>query len=166
MVYCKQFPINSAGRRVRFFDVTSYAMEALRESSVRNGILVAYSQHTSCSVFIQEDSEDKTFWDVPLVLQDMLNIFDKIVPLCVNEGQYLHPGPIHTENAVQLRNEQKAGLLNTDAHLRSVMLGRSESIPIVDGELNLGEFGRIYFADFDQTRDRDRCFRVQIVGEK
>ena len=45
------------------------------------------------------------------------------------------------------------------------MLGRSESIPIVDGELILGEFGRIYFADFDQVRARERVVHVQILGE-
>ena len=55
--------------------------------------------------------------------------------------------------------------LNTNAHLRSCLLGRSESIPIVEGELQLGEFGRIYFADFDGVRARERVVRVQIVGE-
>ena len=55
--------------------------------------------------------------------------------------------------------------LNTDAHLRSVLLGRSESIPLVNKELELGEFGYIYFADFDQCRDRERFVTVQIVGE-
>ena len=165
MVYNKQIPIHSVGRRVRFFDMTDQVKEALAESGIKNGILVVYSQHTSCSVFIQEDSEDKTYWDVPLVLQDMLNIYDKLIPICVSEGQYLHPGPIHTENAMRLRNEEKAWLLNTDAHLRSVLLGRSESIPVIDGELILGEFGRTYFVDFDQTRDRERVLHVQIVGE-
>jgi secondary thiamine-phosphate synthase enzyme len=55
--------------------------------------------------------------------------------------------------------------LNTDAHLRSVIMGRSQSIPIIDGAMTLGEFGRIYFADFDQVRARERTVRVQIVGE-
>jgi len=63
------------------------------------------------------------------------------------------------------RNELPSWSLNTDAHLRSVLLGRSESIPIVDGKLELGEFGRIYFADFDQVRARERTVRFQVVGE-
>jgi len=42
---------------------------------------------------------------------------------------------------------------------------RSQSIPIIDGQMELGEFGRIYFADFDQVRARERNVRVQIVGE-
>jgi thiamine phosphate synthase YjbQ (UPF0047 family) len=95
----------------------------------------------------------------------MLNVFEKVVPTCQFETQYLHPGPIHVKNAKELRNEKSEWLLNTDGHLRSVLLGRSESIPIVDHELILGEFGRIYFADFDQTRERERTFRIQIMGE-
>ena len=55
--------------------------------------------------------------------------------------------------------------LNTDAHLRSCVMGRSESIPIVAGAVQLGEFGCIYFADFDGTRPRDRVVQVQVVGE-
>ena len=55
--------------------------------------------------------------------------------------------------------------LNTDAHLRSCLMGRSESIPLVDGELQLGEFGEIYFVDFDSVRQRERVMQVQIVGE-
>ncbi|MGB9521796.1 MAG: YjbQ family protein, partial [Anaerolineales bacterium] len=85
-------------------------------------------------------------------------------PTCRTEGQYLHPGLKHIELATQ-RNELPSWSLNTDAHLRSVLLGRSESIPIVDGKLELGEFGRIYFADFDQVRARERTVRFQVVGE-
>jgi len=61
--------------------------------------------------------------------------------------------------------EEPAWTLNTDAHLRSALIGRSESIPIVQGKLELGEHGRIYFADFDGTRPRMRIVRVQVVGE-
>ena len=41
----------------------------------------------------------------------------------------------------------------------------SESIVIIDGKLDLGQFGHIYFADFDKTRVRDRVVQVQILGE-
>jgi thiamine phosphate synthase YjbQ (UPF0047 family) len=55
--------------------------------------------------------------------------------------------------------------LNTDAHLRSVFFGRSETITINDGALSLGEFGYIYFIDWDQVRARKRVCEVQILGE-
>ena len=89
----------------------------------------------------------------------------KIFPTCETEGQYLHPGPLHIEIAGRERDEEAFWSLNTDAHLRSVMLGRSVSVPIENGEAILGEFGRIYFADFDQVRARERTVRVTIVGD-
>ena len=76
----------------------------------------------------------------------------------------MHPGPELTEFAFSI-GESKLECLNTDAHLRSVLLGRSESIVIIDGKLDLGQFGHIYFADFDKTRVRDRVVQVQILGE-
>jgi len=45
------------------------------------------------------------------------------------------------------------------------MLGRSQTIPVLNGAMELGEFGRIYFADFDQVRARERTVIVQIIGE-
>ena len=151
--------------RAYFEDITDRVSVYVSKSGVKNGIVTVYSQHTSCSVLIQEESEDVTYWNTQLVLQDMLNVLENIVPTCRYEGQYLHPGPIHVGNAVKLRSEDPSWCLNTDAHLRSALIGRSETIPVVDCKLILGEFGRIYFADFDHTRARTRKAHVQILGE-
>lgn len=163
-VFHEVFTVES-GYRVSFADVTERVQEAVKKSGIKNGLVNVFSQHTSCCVFLQEDSEDVTYNHIPLILQDMINVLEKTIPTCEYEGQYLHPGPIHTENAMRLRDEKSEWLLNTDGHLRSVLLGRSETIPLVDGEMTLGEFGRIYFSDMDQTRERTRNVRVQIVGE-
>ena len=163
-VYHEAFQVAS-GQRISFDDVTERVQEIVKRSGIRNGLVNVFSQHTSCCVFLQEDSEDVTYNHVPLLLQDMVNILEGVIPKCEYEGQYLHPGPVHTENAQRLRDEKSEWLLNTDGHLRSVLLGRSETIPLLDGEMTLGEFGRIYFSDMDQTRPRERTVRVQIVGE-
>jgi secondary thiamine-phosphate synthase enzyme len=162
-VYHDHFKIQS-DHRPTFEDVTERVNNILKVSAIQNGILVVFSQHTTCSVMIQEASDDVNYWDTELLMQDLVNVFEKIIPTCRTEGQYLHPGPRHIV-AAEGRNERASWSLNTDAHLRSIIMGRSESIPIVDGELTLGEFGRIYFADFDQVRARERVVRVQIVGE-
>ena len=162
-VYHETFTIQS-DRRPTFEDVTDRVQGVLRKSGIRNGILVVFSQHTTCSVMIQEAADDVNYWNTELLMQDLVNVLEKIIPTCRTEGQYLHPGPKHIVAAAG-RNELPWWSLNTDAHLRSVMMGRSESIPIVEGEMTLGEFGRIYFADFDQVRARQRTVRVQIVGE-
>jgi thiamine phosphate synthase YjbQ (UPF0047 family) len=75
----------------------------------------------------------------------------------------VHPGPIHIANATRLRNEKPEWGLNTDGHIISSILGRSETIPVVDKQL--GEFGRIYFADLDSVRERTRIVRITIRGE-
>jgi len=162
-VYQESIKVQSE-RVPTFHDVTEQAQAALKNSGVKNGIMVVYSQHTTCSVMIQEESHDVNYWGTKSIMQDLLNALEKIVPTCQTEGQYLHPGPLHIADATK-RKELPSWSLNTDAHLRSIIMGRSESIPVIDGKLALGEFGRIYFADFDQVRARERTVRFQIVGE-
>jgi secondary thiamine-phosphate synthase enzyme len=162
-VYQDSFKIQS-DRRPTFHDVTHEVEMALKKSAIKNGILLVFSQHTTCSVLIQEASDDVNYWGTELLMQDLVNVLDRLIPTCLTEGQYLHPGPKHIEAAAG-RNELPAWSLNTDAHLRSVIMGRSQSIPVIDSAMMLGEFGRIYFADFDQVRARERTVRVQIVGE-
>ncbi len=153
------------GMKISFDDITEQVQACLKKSGISNGLINVFSQHTSCTVFIQEDSEDITYQKIPLILQDMVNVLEKIIPTCQYEGQYLHPGPVHTQRAMELRDEKSEWMLNTDGHLRSVILGRSETLPVLNGEMTLGEFGRIYFSDMDQTRERSRMVRVQIIGQ-
>ena len=162
-VYHEIFKIQS-DRRPPFHDVTDQVQVALKKSKVKEGILLVFSQHTTCSVMIQEASDDINYWGTELLMQDLVNVLTKIVPTCLTEGQYLHPGPKHIQAAAG-RDELASWSLNTDAHLRSVLMGRSVSVPVNDSAMILGEFGRIYFADFDQVRARERNVRVQIVGE-
>ena len=162
-VYHDSFKIQSE-MRPTFDDVTGKVEDILTKSKINEGILVVYSQHTTCSVMIQEAADDTNYWRTEFLMQDLVTALEKIIPTCHTESQYLHPGPKHIE-AARGRQEEPAWSLNTDAHLRSVLLGRSVSIPVLDGKMVLGEFGRIYFADFDQVRARQRNVRVQIVGE-
>jgi secondary thiamine-phosphate synthase enzyme len=148
-----------------FFDVTDQVKEIVARSGVKDGIAVVYSQHTTCSVMIQEESHDTTYDGTKYLLQDLLDIFQALIPQCRKEGQYMHPGPQHIAYTTGVLGEEAVWSLNTDAHLRSCIMGRSESIPIIQGELELGEFGQVYFIDFDGVRARKRIVRVQVVGE-
>lgn len=150
--------------RQEFFDVTAQVEEIVGGSGVTDGVAVIYSQHTSCCVLLQEESEDTTYYGTQLLLQDTLNVFAKIAPPTRHEGQYLHPGPIHIRNAAELRDELPEWGLNTDGHIISSILGRSETIPLAGGQLVLGEFGRIYFGDLDSVRARTRTVNVQVMG--
>jgi secondary thiamine-phosphate synthase enzyme len=144
--------------------VTKEVQETIDRSGIKEGVCVVYSHHTTCSVMTQECSFDEAYSGLEFLQQDLADVFEKIIPTCRKEGQYMHPGPKAAEFGAQ-HNESKPDSLNTDAHLRSVFLGRSESVVIIDGKLDLGEFGHIYFVDFDQTHPRDRQVQVQIIGE-
>jgi thiamine phosphate synthase YjbQ (UPF0047 family) len=61
--------------------------------------------------------------------------------------------------------EDARGCHNTDAHLISSIIGRSVTVVIADGEADLGEFGYIYFIDFDTTRARNRTVDIAVTGD-
>jgi thiamine phosphate synthase YjbQ (UPF0047 family) len=149
-----------------FIDVTAEVERLVSESPISCGVAVVSSQHTTCSVLIQERSESHTtFNGTEYLMQDLVNVLETVIPTCRSVGQYLHPGPDFVASAPQRPDDDLLWALNTDAHLRSIVLGRSETIPVHDGRLQLGEFGRIYFADFDQVRARRRTAWVTLLGE-
>lgn len=163
-IYRETIEAHSTGLYPTFHQITDQVRDILAKSEVKNGICVVYSHHTTCSVLTQECSFDTAYNGLEYLQQDLTDVFEKIIPTCLKDGQYMHPGPKITEYALSI-GESKLECLNTDAHLRSVLLGRSETIVIVDGQLDLGQFGHIYFVDFDKTRQRDRVVQVQILGE-
>jgi secondary thiamine-phosphate synthase enzyme len=157
--------VSSPLHKPMFHDVTDAAKAAVTTSGVQLGLLTVYSQHTTCSVIIQEESHDRLYDGTEHLLQDMLDVLETVAPTCRREGQYLHPGPKHIAHATQNLGEEAVWSLNTEAHIRSGLIGRSESIPVVDGRLELGEFGRIYFVDFDGVRGRARTVHFTVIGE-
>ena len=130
--------------------ITDQVKEIVTRSEIQNGFCLVFSRHTTCSVMIDEDSIDKAYTGLTHLQQDLTDVFEDMIPTCRKEGQYMHPGPEATVFAAA-HGEDKPGTLNTDAHLRSSIMGRSETVPVVDGKLDLGEFGHIYFVDFDHN---------------
>jgi secondary thiamine-phosphate synthase enzyme len=157
-------PLRSTGLRPTFHTVTDKVKDIVARAGIHNGICVVYSGHTTCAVMIDEESFDKAYTGLTYLQQDLIDVWEKIIPACQKERQYMHPGPELTAFAAE-HGEDKPGTLNTDAHLRSAIMGRSETVPIVNGALELGEFGHIYFIDFDRTRVRERMLTVQLLGE-
>ena len=165
MVFKKTLELQSNHRAVTFHDITDSVKEIVKESGVKDGIVVVYSHHTTCAVITQECAFDMSMTGLETLQQDLVNAFEKWIPTCRTEGMYLHPCPEHIRIAQKERNEKSEWGLNTDAHIRSVIMGRSVIIPIIDGEVQLGEFGCVYFADWDQVRGRTRTIIVQVQGE-
>ena len=164
MIYKEKFKVQSNDKMCTFHNVTAQAKEALKKSGVKNGILVVYSHHTTCSVITQECAFDMSMTGLETLQQDLIEVMEGICPAQRKEGMYLHPGPKALKFAEE-HDEDARGCHNTDAHLRSSIIGRSETIVIDEGELDLGEFGFIYFIDFDTTRARQRTVQIMIIGE-
>jgi thiamine phosphate synthase YjbQ (UPF0047 family) len=164
MVYRESFKLQSSHKMPTFHDVTEQAKEIIGRSGIKNGIVVVYSRHTTCCVITEEDAFDISMTGLKTLQQDFVESFESFMPTCRKEGMYLHPGPKALAFA-EKHDEDARGCHNTDAHLRSSLVGRSETIVIIDGQMDLGDFAHIYFIDFDQTRGRERSIQVQIIGE-
>jgi secondary thiamine-phosphate synthase enzyme len=164
MVYREEIHLESNQGISTFHDITDAARNVVRHSGLQNGIVVVYSHHTTCSVITQEQAFDLSMTGLETLQQDFIEILESIIPTYRKEGMYLHPGEKAIRFAAE-HDEDLRGCHNTDAHLRSALVGRSESITLIDGKMDLGEFAHIYFIDFDQTRARKRVVQISVIGE-
>lgn len=164
MVYRESFEVQSGDKVCSFHNVTAQAGEIVGRSGIQNGIVVVYSHHTTCSVITQECAFDQSMTGLETLQQDLVDVFENLIPTCRREGQYLHPGPKALKFAGE-HGEDARGCHNTDAHLRSSIIGRSVTLVLIDGRMDLGDYGFIHFIDWDQTRARKRTVQVMVVGE-
>ena len=164
MIYKESIKLVSRHRAVSFHDITEQVKAIAAKSGIKDGIVVVYSHHTTCSVITQECAFDMSMTGLETLQQDLVNVFEKWIPTQRSEGMYLHPQQKALVFAEE-HGEDNFGCHNTDAHLRSSIIGRNVTIVTVDGEMDLGEFGRIHFIDWDQTRGRNRTVQVMILGE-
>lgn len=164
MVHREEFQVQSNLGIPTFHNVTELAKNTVKSSGIRNGIVVVYSHHTTCCVIIEEVAFDRTMTGLETLQQDFVEVFEKVIPTFRKEGMYQHPGPRALKFGAE-HGEDEHACRNTDAHLRSALVGRSETVLVIDGKLDLGEFGNIYFIDFDQTRARARTVQIQVIGE-
>jgi len=164
-VVIKKIKLQSRDHMPYFHDITTEVKKLVADSGIKNGLVTVYSHHTTCSVILQECSHDLNYFGRENLQVDLIEIMEKLIPTCRTEGQYHHPGPKHIEFALGNPGESERDSLNTDAHLRSSFFGRSENIILEDGKLSLGDFGFIYFIDWDQVRERERVAEVLIMGE-
>ena len=81
---------------------------------------------------------------------------------------YRYPGPVHLEFADHMDagvHEDMSCMLNAHAHLRASLLGASETFAVIDGVVQTGQWGYIYFVDFDDLRPRSRKCILTVIGE-
>ena len=142
--FCKRVKTK---RAPEFIDITDWVAECGAESEIANGFAVVYSKHTTAAVKINENE--------PLLLDDMAGFLEKIFP---RNHSYQHNNfEIRTVNMTEDESP------NGHAHLQHLLLGTSETVPVMDGVIQFGTYQSIFFIELDHPRPRE--VMVQVVGE-
>ena len=130
-----------------FIDITDQVIKCVQKVDIKNGCAIVFSPHTTCAIKLNENE--------PLLLDDMEKFLERVAP---RNDHYEHNDfSIRTVNMTE--NEGPNG----HAHCQNLLLGTSESIPIIDSELQLGQWQSIFFVELDTSRDRQVL--IQVVGE-
>jgi secondary thiamine-phosphate synthase enzyme len=127
------------------YNITPQIVKILDGTSIKNGQVLVFSQHTTTALAINENEER--------LLEDVKIHLEKLAPL---GARYLH-------NDLHLRDVSPDEPINAHSHLMAMMLSTSEVIPTVDGKLALGTWQSLLFFELDGPRKR--TVFVQISGE-
>jgi secondary thiamine-phosphate synthase enzyme len=115
------------GQREEMIDITARAEEHLSGSAPGDGVCHFFTQHTTCGLTINENAD-------PDVKSDILGFLRKLIPQHYEDFR-------HFEH-------------NSDAHLKSSLVGSSVSVPVENGGLMLGRWQGVYLCEFDGPRQR------------
>lgn len=118
------------------YDITSQVEQVVRRSGVVSGIVNVYAQGATAGIMIQENWDDS-------VQSDVIALLQKLIP-----------------NGIWQHDRQDG---NGDAHLKSGIVGPSETIPIIEGKMGLSTWQNIFFCEFDGPR-RSRTIAVTVLG--
>jgi len=113
-------------------DITPLVRDVVDKSKIENGVCYIFVPHTTAGITINENAD-------PSVRQDILIELDKLVPW---QGNYTH-----------LEG-------NAAAHIKASLVGSSETIPVENGDLVLGTWQGIFFAEFDGPRRREVWVKI------
>ncbi|NPA63096.1 MAG: YjbQ family protein [Methanococci archaeon] len=122
--------------REEFVDITDVVISAILKSGVKSGIAVIYTPHTTAGITINENAD-------PSVKYDIIKFLSSKIP---KNWDFTH-----------LEG-------NSDAHIKSSLIGCSETVIIEDGKPLLGTWQGIFFTEFDGPRNR--TVYIKILGDK
>jgi secondary thiamine-phosphate synthase enzyme len=126
-------------------DITPQVRAVLAEAGIRNGVAVVTCRHTTTAITLNE-AESR-------LLEDARRFFERLAPAA---DRYYH-------NDIELRDCPPDEPRNAHAHLLAMLLGSSETIPVVDGALDLGRWQSVLLVELDGPRSR--TVSLQLMGE-
>ena len=122
------------------YEITDDVQSKIDKSGVRNGTVTVFVQHTSCSIVIMENAD-------PTAQRDLEKFFDRLVP----------------ENADYFTHDAEGGD-DMPSHIRMVLTRTSETVPIMDGQMQLGTWQGVFLFEHRRASHR-RNVLVTIMGE-
>jgi len=133
-----QLEVRSHGKGL--YEITDDVQSKIDKSGVRNGTVTVFVQHTSCSIVIMENAD-------PTAQRDLEKFFDRLVP----------------ENADYFTHDAEGGD-DMPSHIRMVLTRTSETVPVMDGKMQLGTWQGIFLFEHRRAPHR-RNILVTIMGE-
>ena len=132
----EKFEVRTNGKGI--YEITDEVEEKIDKSGVRNGVVTVFVQHTSCSLTTMENA-------APAARRDVERFFEKLVP---EDADYEH---------------DDEGPDDMPSHIRMVLTRTSETVPIIDGKMQLGTWQGIFL--FEHRREsHQRKVSVTIIG--
>jgi secondary thiamine-phosphate synthase enzyme len=137
-VYHDQLEVRNHGRGL--YEITDQIESKIDKSRVQNGTVTVFVQHTSCSIVIMENAD-------PTARRDLEEFFDRLVP----------------EGADYFTHDSE-GSDDMPSHIRMALTRTSETVPIVDGKMQLGTWQGIFLFEHRRAAHR-RKVSVTTIGE-
>jgi secondary thiamine-phosphate synthase enzyme len=131
----------------QFIDLTDEVQQIVEDSGIQSGQVTVFSQHTTAAIRINENE--------PELLRDFVTFLERVAPTV---GIYRH-----NDFSVRTVNMTDDECANAHAHCRQLLMSASETIPIVDGDMCLGTWQRIFLVELDHPRERSVI--VQVLGQ-
>jgi secondary thiamine-phosphate synthase enzyme len=132
------FSVQTTGKGT--YEITDEIESSIDKAGLRNGTVTVFVQHTSCSLIVMENAD-------PTARRDLEEFFERLVP--ENSDYFVHT----TE-----------GGDDSTSHIRMVLTRTSETVPIVDGKMQLGTWQGIFLFEHRRAPHRRRI-SVTIIGE-
>ena len=123
-------------RAREFVNITERIRTIVRASGVTEGLALVSSMHITAAVYVNDNEAG--------LLEDIATWADRLAP----PGNYAH---------------HRTGESNGDAHLKNLLLGHQVVLPVTKGELDLGRWEQVFYAEFDGRRPKRVI--VKVVGE-
>lgn len=133
----QQITVSTSGKGT--YEITDEVSAIVRKSKIRDGIANVFVQHTSCSLIIMENADTTA-------RRDLEEFFDRLVP----------------ENAAYFEHNSE-GSDDMPSHIRMVLTRTSETVPVADGEMQLGTWQGIFLFEHRRAPHRRRVL-VTVIG--